>query len=312
MEKLRIKFVDFWTDMNRPEGNYFYDLLSQKYEVEFSDDPEILFYSTFGNKYLEFDCLRVFYTAENRRPDFSGCDFAITFDLIEKPNHFRFPLFGMYCYPDQLLGVRSKTVLLEEWRKKEKFCCMVVSNGASKKRIDFFHHLSKYKKVDSGGSFLNNVGGPVKNKLEFISGYKFVFAFENSAHPGYTTEKIIEPLIVGSIPVYWGNPLVGQDINGKRIINYDDYENEEVLIQDLLAIECDEERALEILSQPVFPDDSVPFGVDKGNVTAFLGRIIDARGRLLPVARQNKRIIHSIKRKGKAAKGVFMRFWDGM
>ena len=37
-------------------------------------------------------------------------------------------------------------------------------------------------------------------------------AFENSSFPGYTTEKIFEPMLEGSIPIYWGNPRVDEDV----------------------------------------------------------------------------------------------------
>jgi hypothetical protein len=306
MEKLRIKFVDFWMEMNQPEGNYFYELLSERYDVEFSDDPDVLFFSNYGKEYLHYDCLRIFYSAENKRPDFSGCDFAITFDFTERKNHFRFPLYGMYCIPERLLGVDPEEELLKQWRQKEGFCCMIVSNGASKKRIDFFHELSKHKKVDSGGRYLNNIGGPIRSKLDFIKKYKFVFAFENSSYPGYTTEKIIEPLVVNSIPIYWGNPLVGKDINKKRIINYDDYADADELIQDLLAIEADEERAINILSQSVFPDDKVPYYVDRNNLLSFLDHIIGSKDKLIPVAQTKRQIIHIMNLKTSYLKNLFI------
>jgi glyoxylate carboligase len=54
---------------------------------------------------------------------------------------------------------------------------------------------------------MNNIGYIVDNKRQFQSEYKFSIAFENNAHrpqyPGYTTEKIMEPMTVNSIPIYW-------------------------------------------------------------------------------------------------------------
>src|SRR5438034_6305728 len=96
MEKLKVKFVDFWADMNKPDGNYFYTLLCQKYDVEFSDDPEVVFYSNYGNEYLKYKCIRVFFSAENQRPDFTACDYAITFDYLDDKRHLRFPLWALY------------------------------------------------------------------------------------------------------------------------------------------------------------------------------------------------------------------------
>ena len=85
---------------------------------------------------------------------------------------------------------------------------MLVSNPNAKEGIDFFNALSVVKHVDSGGRHLNKIGYSVDNKMEFIKDYKFVIAFENSSYPGYTTEKILEPLVAGCIPVYWGSPAV--------------------------------------------------------------------------------------------------------
>ena len=63
---------------------------------------------------------------------------------------------------------------------KNKFCCMVVSNSGGEERNDFFRRLSTYKKIDSGGKFLNNIGYVVENKMRFINEYKFVISFENN------------------------------------------------------------------------------------------------------------------------------------
>jgi len=63
-----------------------------------------------------------------------------------------------------------------EWKKiiheKNKFCAFIVSNvnpNRTWKRISFFHKLSKYKTVDSGGGALNNIGYRVDKKLSFTN-----------------------------------------------------------------------------------------------------------------------------------------------
>ena len=55
--------------------------------------------------------------------------------------------------------------------------------------------------------------------MDFIKDYKFVISFENSSYPGYTTQKLIEPMLVNSSPIYWGNKSVGKDFNTKSFIN---------------------------------------------------------------------------------------------
>ncbi|MBS1596765.1 MAG: glycosyltransferase [Bacteroidetes bacterium] len=297
---LKINFTDFWPGFIKSD-NYFYNLLSQHYEVSIADEPDILFYSCYGKDYLQFYCVRIFFSAENMRPDFSGCDYAMTFDYLQNQKHYRLPLYGLYIEQrgnlNELLRVNTKEQALAAWAKKTKFCCMVVSNGISKKRIDFFHELSKVKQVDSGGKYLNNIGGPVKDKLSFISDYKFVIAFENSSYPGYTTEKILDPLYVQSIPVYWGNSLVGNDFNKKKFLDYADYTDANELIEAMLEIEKNPELAINMLMEPVFPNNFVPEYINDRNVFLFLEHIIKNKKTVKPVAQTSKSIIHSLNRR---------------
>lgn len=47
---------------------------------------------------------------------------------------------------------------------------------------------------------------PCLDKLVTIADYRFAICFENIEFPGYVTEKIIDCLVAGVIPVYWGAP----------------------------------------------------------------------------------------------------------
>jgi hypothetical protein len=299
---VKVWFSDFWANFI-PVESYFFKLLSKVYRVELSDTPDILIYSCYGSEYLQYDCIRIFFSPENMRPDFTGCDFALTFDYIDDPRHFRLPLYGIYIdQHDALAGLltrKSREQALEAWKKKPKFCCMVVSNGRGKKRNVFFDKISAHRKVDSGGRYLNNVGGPVPDKMKFIREYKFVIAFENSSCPGYTTEKILEPLIVDSIPVYWGDPQVGQGFNEKRFLNYDNFGSDELLIRKMLEIEANPEMAIEMLMEPNFPGNQVPACIDEKNVLAFLESIVLRKEMIIPIAKTGKRHIHFVRRKRK-------------
>ena len=50
------------------------------------------------------------------------------------------------------------------------------------------------------------MGGPVASKLDFDRSHKFSIVCENTAHSGYTTEKLVEAFAAGCIPIYWGDP----------------------------------------------------------------------------------------------------------
>jgi hypothetical protein len=167
---------------------------------------------------------------------------------------------------------------------KKKFCCMVVSNPKCKERNEFFHKLSKYKKIDSGGKFLNNIGIPVENKVEFIKDYKFVIAFENSSYPGYTTEKLIEPLLVNSIPIYWGNPEVGKDFNTNSFINIKDVLEFDAAINKIIELDTDDEKYLAMRNEPSFVNSIIPEEFTDKSIQKFFDFIIEDSKSKRPVA----------------------------
>ena len=105
-------------------------------------------------------------------------------------------------------------------KKKKKFCAAVISNFnlSDGFRIKFINELSKYKNVDMGGNYKNNIGGNVYNKIEFLSSYKFSIAMENSEGQGYVSEKIIDSFMAGTIPIYYGGYMIDEFINPKSYI----------------------------------------------------------------------------------------------
>lgn len=278
MRTLKINFTDFWENFDKTD-NFFYNLLSSKFSIEISDKPDFLFYSCYGKEYLKYDCIRIFFASENMRPDFLSCDYALTFDLLKKRNHFRLPLYHLYIIRHNYYEALVKRITEEEarliWRSKKKFCCMVVSNSNSSERINFFQALSKVKKVDSGGRYLNNIGYSVNDKMAFIKDYKFVFAFENSSYPGYTTEKVLEPLIVNSIPIYWGNNLIEKEFNPKCFINSNDFTNYETLTSKIREIDENEDLAINMIMQNRIPDEAKDHLVIMGDALKFLIMIIN-------------------------------------
>ena len=296
MKKLKIDFVDFWPGFNKTD-NYFYRLLNNHYNVVIDKKPELIFYSSFGYNYLNYNCKRIFYTGENRRPDFTSSDFSFSFDYNSNKRHFRLPLYSIYIddykMHDALLSKISENEARRIWDSKTKFCCMIVSNPKAKKRIDFFKNLSKIKHVDSGGAVLNNIGGRVKDKIDFIKDYKFVFAFENAMYDGYTTEKILEPLLVNSIPIYWGNNLLANDFNSEKYIHYNDFLSEDLLIEKLLKIDGNPELAINMLKAPVFSKNRLTIEKEKEQVLCHIINTIESKRK--PIAQTYKKYLHNMK-----------------
>lgn len=257
---IRLDFTDFYPGYPKT-NNFFYHLLSERFQVDICDNPDFLIYSHEGDHHKLYRCPKIYFTVESFRPDFRECDYAFTCFNLDNPRHLRLPLYVLYGTAESL----RKDHL--DWEKvmasKTRFCSFVVSNPNLKKtrhRIDFFNRLSKYQPVDSGGKVLNNLGytipGYSAGKLEFLKPYKFNISFENRSLPGYTTEKIFEAMQANCLPIYWGNPEIGREFNPKSFLNYFDFPNEDALIEKIIELDQDDTKYLEYLRQPYFPNNT--------------------------------------------------------
>ena len=291
MKKVKVNFVDFWPNFVKTD-NYFFHLLSQKYQVEIDEkDPDLLFFSVDYQKqrnrdhYVNHRCKKIFYTGENVRPnfDFPGsieypnysigkCDYAFTFDFSPDTRNYRLPLWVLFVNwfdvphcenRDQSYLIPLSDLLERKNNSKDKFCNFLFSN-TSGERLNILNTVSSYKSVDCAGRYMNNTGytiqgrGDQKYKVDFIKDYKFTIAAENSSSPGYTTEKIIHPLSVGSIPIYWGSDVVSQDFNKKAFINVKDYDNLGDFLSEVKRIDSDESVYQQYINEPIFADNKIP------------------------------------------------------
>tara|TARA_B110000902_G_scaffold41192_1_gene44477 strand:- start:3089 stop:4018 length:930 start_codon:yes stop_codon:yes gene_type:complete len=270
-QKLKIKYVDFWEGFP-VEDSYFLNLVEDYYDIEYSENPDLLFYSCYSTNFLKYNCPRIFYSPENIRPDFRFCDFALTFDYLQNERHFRWPLYRRWFTEEELTRPRNVDQILKQ---KEGFCSFVVSNANASERIEFFEQLSEYKDVASGGRYANNVGGPVSNKREFIQKHLFNIAFENSSYPGYTTEKIAEPWVEGCIPIYWGDPMVTLDINPNCFINVHDFKSFDDAINYIQEVDNSEALQRQYLSAPFFRNNTIPEHLKDETIATALKSFID-------------------------------------
>ena len=158
MRTIKIGFVDFWPDFDYKKF-FMYNYLSKYYHLIISDEPDYLFCSSFGYKHWKYsNCIKIYYTAENLIPDFNIYDYGIGFYYLSlEDRYLRFPLWLIYSW-NELNNMEDKNIDKELCERK--FCNFVYSNSgwADPIREKFYKEISKYKRVDSGGAYLNNIG----------------------------------------------------------------------------------------------------------------------------------------------------------
>ena len=273
MKKVRINFVDFWNGFN-PSDNFIFNALKRRYEIELAEHPDYLFFSVFGEEHLRYDCVKIFYTGENQSPDFNIADYAIGFEKLEFGDRYlRFP----YCY------VQSSSRRLEEKHlqpvppsEKEHFCNFIYSNNnANPLRDKIFDALNLYRPVQSAGRWRNNTGGPVADKLDFQKRCKFSIAFENCSHPGYMTEKICDAFAAGTVPIYWGDPLVTETFNPESFVNCRDFASIDEVVARVKEIDGDDALYMKMLSTPALQPASPTYEEMHRRLEEFLSAIVE-------------------------------------
>jgi len=236
--------------------------LKDTFIVQFDkDNPDYLIYNVFGTSQYnpKYDNVtKIALITENGIPDLSQCDYAIGHAHISYLDRF-FTL--PFCFLRRLN--ETKHLNLEQIRNeainnpRKKFCSAAITNSISGFRKKFIKELNKYKIVDMGGRYHNNVGGPVKDKMEFFKNYKFSIAMENSDGDGYATEKIVDSFFSGTIPIYYGNYVIEEYINPKSFILIRGLEDMKEKIEYIKKIDNDDKLYKSILKEKVINDDRI-------------------------------------------------------
>ncbi|MCR4586644.1 MAG: hypothetical protein K5686_13085 [Lachnospiraceae bacterium] len=277
MKKIKIDFVDFWKDLDK-EDNYFINRLRRYYDVEVSEDAPVIFASCFGDRAYDMeDKVKICFTGENYIPDLNIYDYVMGFSHMSFGDRYlRLPLYALYT--ERIKEAMDKHTKPDAYYlSKKKFCNRVVSNPDSHPmRESLYEKLSRYKKVDSGGRYKNNVGGAVADKMAFERDYRFTLAFENTSTPGYVTEKILEAFAGDTVPIYWGDPLIADEFNPDAFINCMEYDSEEDIIKRIKEVEEDEQQYLKLMKAPMFREESAAARILKEDYAdAFLRNIFD-------------------------------------
>jgi len=139
---------------------------------------------------------------------------------------------------------------------RKLFACAFFSNTVASTRLHFarnlFDALDKRLGISSVHSYGKGLTTPNLNesvanvsfygmkydrKIATASNYMFMFAFENSRHEDYVTEKLFHAYLSGAVPVYWGAPNVADfEVAPNSIIDASKFENVEDLANYLVSV----------------------------------------------------------------------------
>ena len=274
-KEVRIKSIGLFDKSHHI--NWLKNKLGDEFILEFvEDNPDYLIYNVFDNvdvfnKYN--NSIKIAIYTENEMPDFNIGDYIIGhYHIIYLDRYFKYSIFLWTNY--KAINKMRKDILKKPIRKK--FCAAVISNcgiSFAKFRLNFINKLSEYKKVDMGGKCQNNINRKVKNKIEFLSNYKFSIAMENSDGDGYISEKIADSFLAGTIPIYFGDYLLDEYINPKSYILIKGEKDIEKKIKYIQKLDQDDNLYKEMLKEKAIIDDNFGYKIDDIEIKSFLRHI---------------------------------------
>lgn len=98
------------------------------------------------------------------------------------------------------------------------------------------YHLQAMKALDLYGHGWEGRAKPCEDKLATIREYQFCLAYENGSYPGYVTEKAIDCLVAGVIPIYRGAPDSDEYLPRKVYVDPNEFSSWSSLVQYLKSM----------------------------------------------------------------------------
>ena len=288
---LSIAFTDMWFEFN-PKYNFFTCLLEdeikkQGLEIELkiitdiAEKPNLVIFGPFGDGHRKYDGIpKIFFSGENN-PHIEGPEIILSIghSLEVNSKTLRIPLWvlevnwfnadpGQIRNPKPIPYEVCTKPQVNFLSKKSEFASYIVSNPKNEHRNASLGEISKYKRVDSAGAHLNNIGMKLEGGLgggggemvkhEFLQKYKFNICFENASEPGYITEKYFHAKAAGCIPIYWGDPNLARDFNPAGGINTHGKSWDQIR-EEVRSVDTDPMKYLQMFSIPAITPEAESF-----------------------------------------------------
>jgi len=171
-------------------------------------------------------------SAEAVMADFNVYDYSLGLLKGESERAIQIPavdMFSNFCPNLYALSLQDAPVKREPRKvfPSSPKIDFIYSNGGAIWRRKIFEHFNQHYEIRSYGNFLNNQSHEARSswssgwreeKLNLHQQNDYSLALENTFANGYTTEKILTPLEVGTIPIYFGHPAIEEQINPETFL----------------------------------------------------------------------------------------------
>ena len=280
-----------YCDLHEGGRTFFTRLLSPHFHLRWDDPAEFIIYGHISHQYRLQNGVKIYWSQELYGPNWKECDYAIIPHLVEDSRAYYLPIYAFDGMADKLVrpSVPDPVAIRSA---KPHFCSLLCAyaDHTTQKRQEFFRILNRRRKVDSAGPALNNTGFRVpkenryQSKIDWIRNYRFNLAFENRLQPGWTTEKLVDPLHVHTIPIHWGDPRVKDYFNPESFICAHDFPSLDALAEYVLHVDDTPELYARYIRATPFHQNRPNPAYDLNHLVEFFQRIFSSRTR--PIAQR--------------------------
>ncbi len=275
-ERYYIFPFNWWPGFNeKTDANHigFYEILLSKtklknFEITYDiNKANVLLEAGYPNEHIHnFKqwTYKINFVGEPALPHSEKYDIVLT-SINNIKNIVDLPLSIAYIHCNNFLPYLCNRPKITEIPKN--FCTFIVSNPKCEVRNNLFKLINNYKEVSSMGGFCNNVGYQIhypywsQQFLNVLSNHKFMICCENTKMETYTTEKIVNPYLSRTIPIYWGSHNIKNIFNPNSMLFLEDETEDSInkLIQQIIELDNDDDKYLEFINRPIFTQDNINF-----------------------------------------------------
>ena len=286
MKTIYINFCGFSDEFDSTH-NVVFPCSLKHYDVVISNEPQYLFCSLFRRfyDYCKYPCVRIIYSGENYFPDLNLIDYSISsykYDVNGRNVFFPECFMGMSNNSHFIALLDKNRNYLSDFLLSKPLFANFITSHESENGLGgaFFKRLNSIKRVESAGSFLNNM--PNGEKVDRLDGSKvalqkkckFTLCFESTCHETFISEKIIDAFYSDTIPIYCGSTVVEKIFNPKAFIHIRSENDFDAAIKKIIELDSNDEKYLEMLRQPIFTENDY-YSKKIEELDSFLTGIID-------------------------------------
>lgn len=298
-ELVRIAVTDMYVDQHYP-GAIATSMLNVAGAILVDDVAcaDITIFNRAGRQHLKAGGLTIALSTEPHFTQYPA-DYSVDCRYLARETHLRLPYWAYRALSaSEQVDVRSPD------STPHRFCNFIYSNGTCAIRNAFFEMLNARKPVDSLGKVMHNFSDPrlakrlspeaFSSKRDVLADYRFTIAFENSELPGYTTEKMIDAWLAGSVPIYWGDPAFTRDFPPESCLSLYQAGSLHTLVEQVLEAEHEPARYAQLQAANPFRTGhgQMVLAAYQRDVDTFAGRVID-RVRTSPPQRTTARRVRA-------------------